>query len=214
VILLLWQDFCPENIHVAITREHGCRILEPHYPRLFRCIVDLGFERYRRYPNRVVHRPGTRASVVHDLMINGAQQVFDGVGGIRFVPVAGTDITLLEIDETVLIWFKKLRSGRNASGNRTRNSKTMMRGDVADLPGIPAAATLLVAGYYLNRDQTRVARVSIVKYTSGGQVEWYIDLDEPGDNVLPMREPDLNPPGETSRRVRVKLSEVQDKLIK
>ncbi len=197
---------------MALSQVEVWAILEPHSDRLWHSAVKHGFERYKTYPHRPLHRRETRASVIHDLMVDGARQEFDGISGVRFIDVARKGLTLVEIEETVLIWFKKLGVGRLPRANRTRHAALLMCGRLDLLPGLPPAATLVVVGYKLNLDETRVSRVSIARFAGRPKPEWYIDLEEPEEGVraIPETPPHISP---SVRRVRARPGAVQSKLL-
>ncbi len=152
---------------------------------LWRCVVEYGFDRYRRQPGKSDHRQGTAASLIHDYMIAGARKVFaEDVesGAVRFIEVKGTDVTLMEIEESVVIWFKKLTGGRQACRNKTGLSGRLFWGECEDIPGIAPAATVVHVGYTPNADQTKVARVSIVRpKRDSKKPEWFFDIERPKD---------------------------------
>lgn len=162
---------------MPISMEQVKTCLGPHFDRLYRCSVGW-FDRYQEsYPDRPVHDPRTRASIAHDLMVDAARREFDGVGGARFIEIRGKHLTLLDIDEKVIILFKKLDTNRTPRCYPTENSKQLLNG-TPDLPEIPPAATLVVVGYVLTYSQTAIKRVSIIKPKgSGARPEWYFDLE-------------------------------------
>jgi hypothetical protein len=154
---------------------------------LWRSVVEHGFGRYRKQPGKSDHRAATAASVIHDYMVAGARKVFSedvDAQRIRFVEVRGADVTLMEIEESAVIWFKKLNRYRSVQSNRTNLSSRLIAGECDDIPGIAPAATLLHVGYTPNRFGTEVSRVSIVRPQGiGKKPEWYIDLNEPEADV-------------------------------
>jgi hypothetical protein len=156
------------------------------------------------------------ANLIHDFMVSGAQKVFaDDVadGRVRFISVPGTDITLMEIEESAIVWFKKLSAGRRASQNRTGLSARLAKGDCDDIPGVAPAATLVHAGYTPNSLHTAVARVSVVRPSLGRAPEWYIDIERPAISLVrASRSNDRNGDGPRTA-LKLILSPRQSKLI-
>lgn len=196
---------------MPLSMDEVSNLLEPHFDRLYKC-ASAGINQYQKqYPNRPIHRSRTRANIAHDLMIDAARQEFDGVAGARIIDISSKHLTILDFDEKVVVLFKKLDGGRTPRNYPTKHAKGLMGGTL-DLPGITPAATVVVVGYTLNLEETKVARVSIVRPKGNKIPEWFIDLHEPESNALSM--PDLSQEGQTSaRRIRAKTSEIQTKLI-
>jgi len=134
-------------------------------------------------------------------MIDEARKEFEGISGIEFRELKGKELTLLEIDGRILVWFKKLGRERTSRNILTMHVRQILAGAVPELPGIPSAAALLIVGYTPNRDETRVSRVSIVPPTSKKKPEWYIDLESAEGGVIGMMPP--APIGGEPRRSRI-----------
>src|SRR5579863_10028755 len=84
-------------------------ILKPHYDRLWRVAALPFYEYQEKYPNTPIHSLRTRANVIHDLMVHRARVEFEGVSQTRIIDLAHPySRTLLEIDQRILIRFKKL----------------------------------------------------------------------------------------------------------
>ena len=155
------------------------------------------------------------ASMIHDLIVEGARTAFsEDSKSIRFIEVPGTDITLMEVEEAALVWFKKLTGKCCVHGNKTDLSQKLMSGS-SDLPFIPPAATPLVVGYISNREETRVSRVSVVRPAGDRKrPEWFFDIGKPAQGMAAI--PNVgggNPEGETSTRIIIIPGEQQSKLI-
>ncbi len=188
-----------------MTEDNAYRILKPHLKRLALAIVQ-GFQTYRtRYPHRPIHRRTTAANVICDeawaeivnTFVDDAPRVrpIDQRYGLRLLGVEGN---VGEIE--ILLWFKKVNGQRKPRSIPTDRAKRRLAGENLELF---SKATILIVGYQLNRDETRILRVSIFR-PSLGKPEWYIDLELPEEssNVVKMTAADASQ--STSRRVVVR----------
>ena len=137
---------------LRLSRDQALEVLTPHAERLYR-IGAVPWERWQsEYPNQVLHTPRTRANVLYDLMVNQARTEFRGIRGTEIVdPPNG--VVLLDIDQRVLIRFKKLDDESLPRNYPTDAAKDWDIGE--DLPGIPSSPQRLTLGYRLNRLQLR-----------------------------------------------------------
>jgi hypothetical protein len=163
-----------------MTEDNAHAILSPHYNRIALAIVK-SFGTYRtRYPHRPIHRRTTAANVICDEVWAEIVSAFDDYApmirpiehryGLRLLGISGKTG---EID--ILLWFKKVDGNRNPSNYRTPTAARRLAGDTLEMF---EQATLLVVGYRLNRDETRVISISITR-PSVGRPEWYIELELP-----------------------------------
>ena len=184
---------------MSISQDEASSLLEKHYDRLCVAVVD-GYERYRKYPHRPIHRRSTRANIVNDEIIARVIEEFDGVPDVKLVELRARGLRFLRISDRVLLWFKKTDRQRKIRIYPTRPAQRLeSHGQLRLLPGLD----VLVIGYLLNHDETKVIRVSIAKMGGHRQKpEWYIDLEPAESNVMVLQH---SANGQTSRpRVIVK----------
>jgi len=152
-------------------------ILRPYLERLGLAPVK-SFEVYRtRYPHRPIHRRTTTANVLCDevwadivnAFVDDEPQVRPILHphGLRLLGIQGPSG---EIE--ILLWFKKVR-GTKPRCYPTASARNRLSGGNFEMF---KRATVLVVGYQLNREETRIIRVSIFP-PSMGTPEWIIDLN-------------------------------------
>jgi hypothetical protein len=190
--------FTEDEAHEALSQDYSA----------FLDICSDGFQAYRTlYPNQTRHRLSTRASIVSDEMVALAVQAFDGRNDICLREITRLNLRLLKYGDGLLLWFKKLDGSRLCSTFPTKHSKEEMHyGQESLFPD----ATILIVGYLLNKEQTKVSRVSILKPAGYKQLpHWYIDLER-AENILnfpgasqPSKEGIAQSNGEPSKLVRV-----------
>ena len=191
-------------LEVPLKEEQAFSILDPYLNRLALAVVK-SFQTYRtRYPHRPIHRRTTAANVICDEIWAEIVGAFDEDAprvhpveqkyGLRLLGVQGRS------GETeILLWFKKVDGKRNPKNYPTDRAKKRLAGENIEMF---AEATILVVGYRLNRDETRVLSVSISR-PSKGRPEWYIDLELPGDATNVVKIAQESDSGQPSRRVVV-----------
>lgn len=181
-------------------------ILQPYLSKLAKGVVK-SFETYRtRYPHRPIHRKATAANVVCDEVWAEIVNSFDEDAprikpieqkyGLRLLGVQGPSG-----DTEILLWFKKVNGQRKARAYPTKTASSRLAGGNVEMF---EQATVLIVGYRLNRDETKVLWVSICK-PSHGRPEWYIDLELPSSetNVIKMED------GQTAAAPRVIVKRVK-----
>jgi hypothetical protein len=168
---------------VGITEDQVFGLLSPYFPMFLSCAREAYQHYVADYPDKDVHRPGTRASIVNDVLFKNVVNQFDEIPDCHPVDWRESHLRFLNVSDfttSILLWFKKVDSGRMISNYPTQHSLKMMSGQVSFLP----EATVIVAGYMLNRDETEVRGMTFQPPTRGFP-EWYIDI-EPASNVVPM----------------------------
>lgn len=155
-------------------------ILQRDFHKLVTAVVK-SFETYRtRYPHRPIHRKTTAANVICDEVWAEIINCFaedsprirpiERPYGLRLLGVQGPS------GETeILLWFKKVNGQRKAGGYLTKTARNRLNGGNVEMF---EEATVLVVGYQLSHDETKVLRVSLSK-PARGKPEWYIDLELP-----------------------------------
>ena len=182
-------------------------ILKPHYDRLWRIAVFPFYEYQEKYPNTSIHSLRTRANIIHDLMVHRARFEFDKVSGTRIIDLTHPNSrTLLEINQRILLRFKKLDESR-----QSRNYPTRFIRDYEldhDLPGIPPRAHRMTLGYILNLFQTEVQNV-LVTSAMGKRIEYDVELYIPNNKLISIADAaSTQSDGKRARRlVRVRVTE-------
>lgn len=199
---------------LKLKRDEAIPIIAPHAERLYYIAATPLSDYLKTYPNLTIHCATTRAGILHDLMIDKARKEFLGVKGVRLID-APMGVTLIEIDEKVLIRCKKLDEGGLPSNYPTGRAVEYDNGD--DLPGIPPEPQRLTLGYRLNRLQTGLRDVLLSNHLAGRFI-YDIILEAPEDNIIVLgNSGNGNPPtsgtAETPRRrVRIRVSEEQTEI--
>jgi hypothetical protein len=194
---------------MTITQDEASALLEKHLDRLWNAVVD-GYERYRKYPHRPLHRRSTRANIVNDEIIARVIEEFDGVPDTKLVELRIRGLRFLRISDRVLLWFKKTDRQRRIRIYPTLPAQRLeAQGQIRLLPGL----SVLVVGYLLNQEETKVTRVTIAKPNGHAKKpEWYFDLEPRESNLTT-----LEAPGSSEQPIRprviVKKGDVQLKLV-
>ena len=142
---------------MSITQDEAGALLEPHYETLC-SVVSGGYERYRKYPHRALHRRSTRANIVNDEIISMAVEEFDSVPEVKLVEIRSRGLRLLRVKDRVLLWFKKMDRNRKIRIYPTDPAVRLeSKAQLRLFPGL----SVLTVGYLLNHDETKVVRVTI-----------------------------------------------------
>ena len=191
-----------------MTQDQAQLLLEPHYDAICNAVVT-GYRKYRKYPSRTIHLRRTRANIVNDEILAAIIQEFHGVPDTRPVEIRKKNLRFMLVAERVLLWFKKTDRLRRPKVYPTEHAKQMERGGQLN---IFPDCQILVVGYLLNQDETKVIRVSISKPAGrGSRPEWYIDLEPSENEGLAVIEP--GHPGTNRPRVIVKPGAIQGALL-
>jgi hypothetical protein len=198
------------NALLKLSRSQVIEIIDPHMERLFN-IGAIPLERWKsdEYPNRALHIPRTRANVLYDLMVIQARIEFRGIRGAVMIDTRD-GVTLLEIDQKILLRFKKLDDDSLPSNYPTVRARDYDMGE--DLPGIPSSPQRLTLGYRLNQLQTEIKDV-LISNSMGGRLLYDIILEEPKGGITIVPEPSSNPNSAPKRRrIIIRPSEEQTEL--
>ena len=161
-----------------MNQDEASRILERHFSKIARAIVT-GYGHYRRYPAKADHRSTTKANVVSDEIWAEAVREFDGVPGVRPLILRRNQLRFLAVEDRVLLWFKKVDRHRRPRNFPTKQAERMHAGENLSLfPDVE----ILVIGYLPDREEMRIARISISKPRKF-HPDWFIDLIPPGEAV-------------------------------
>jgi hypothetical protein len=96
---------------MPLTEDNAHTRLRRHYDRLWDSSFD-GYDGYRKYPDKTIHRASTRASIVNDLILARAIREFDEVPGVKLEEKRSINLRLLRFGDDLLLWFKKMDAQR------------------------------------------------------------------------------------------------------
>lgn len=170
------------------------RRLEPFADDIRACLA-AGWAEWRECGEAVPHlrvhwNPRTRASIIHNGMMNEVFKRFHNRDGVRFVRGKG-GLVMVCFGETVTLRFKKLDQSfktRNIRTAQTIRFALQLQMDGLMTPEV----TNVVAGYLLNELQDEIKGLWIVcSYDS--EVQWKHSLD---DMLLPPPADLSNPVGD------------------
>ena len=166
-------SFCYRKEYPIVSESAAFEDIEPHMQRIWMCVSDA-YAQYRQYPDLHVHRSGTRASLVNDLIFERLIREFDGVPGVK--PLVLRDgMRLLSLSERISLWFKKVDIHRESKNYPTKQARSRNRGQ-SNLYG--EEGQIVLAGYLLSDDETAVKRLS---FSPPNRVRprWWFEVGEP-----------------------------------
>lgn len=180
---------------MPISEDKAYAELRPHIRRLWNCFDDA-FQRYRKYPDILVHRKTTRANIVNDLIFENVIGQFDEIPGTIVIHQEAGQLRLLSISDLVTLWIKKLDDNRESSNVSTRQAEQLNRGQM----NLFGEGDLLVAGYQLNEDETAIKCLS---FSPPNYVKprWFIDVESVAQPIV-MRETKTAQPGVRLRIIK------------
>lgn len=170
-------------------------------------VIQKGFDRYQRTPDRHLHSARSRASLIHDFIVHEANKAFVGIRGVRCF--FKSHLFLISFDYgKVILRLKKIGEGFRASNHMTFQSSLFENSIQTEMFG---ESVLLTAGYSPDESFTSI-RTKILTYFSGGRVKWTLDIPDRADNLIefPTKE-DVRNPGIS--RIRHKTSEIIQEVI-
>lgn len=167
-----------------IEQVDAIQFLQPHLFGIHG-IVSGGWNDYMScYPDvhRLIHSSITRASIVHDHIIDRASRYLQTQPGVRLHEVKG--LKALVIDDQYAIRFKKL----DESGI-SRNQPTKQVQDFREQIPLPGIHTVynLEAGYVLDKLETGIAKICIT-CPNGGRNYWEYEIQDTGATVSAIRD--------------------------
>lgn len=167
-----------------VEQTDAIQFLQPHLEGLHG-IVSGGWEDYMTGytdAHRLVHSPITRASIVHDHIIDRASRYLQASPHLRLHDARG--LKALVIADRYAIRFKKLDENgisRNQPTKQVQDFREQMQ-----LPGINAIYNL-EAGYVLDDLETGISRICIT-CPNGGRNYWEYELQAGGADVSVVRD--------------------------
>jgi hypothetical protein len=186
-------------------------MLESRYEPLCASVVSA-YRKYRKYPGRTIHRRTTRANIVNDEILAAVIGDFHDDPSIRLVLIRKKNLRFMQVDERVLLWFKKMDYQHKPKIYPTEHARHLEAGgQISMFPD----CTILIVGYLLNRDETDIIRVSISKPAGRGlRPDWFIDLEPTEETNLAVMPKHKSGSLDMPRfRVVAKKGATQDKLM-
>lgn len=154
-------------------QEKARTLLGPYLGTL-RSVVQGGFSDYLKAyaPTAYLHSARTRASLIHDHIVERARRAFDQ-SEIHYLHIHQRN--LFDFRGAFLIQFKKLDERLMPSNYPTQTAWDFAAQE--DLQDIPSVLPRLTVGYVPNRLWTAITGVFVSK-TMGGGLEWSISVDD------------------------------------
>jgi hypothetical protein len=134
-------------------------------------ITRSAHERYRGYAPDVLveHSPRAAATCTYDHMVANADRRWTERNGIIAHDVRGLKVWIIG-GGTVVLRFKKMDEDGRTRNYPTKQAKHFDR--QLPLPGLPAPAIRLTAGYWLDETQTEFIRAQIARPIAPGVTAW------------------------------------------
>jgi hypothetical protein len=148
-------------------------LLGRHLPAFYRC-VDGAWTDYMSYPieKRIIHSERSRASLVHDHMVDRASQYAAREEGVEIMERSG--LHLFVFGGTIAIRFKKFDEDLRTRNQPTEQVKRFKA--QYSLIGVPDAHNL-ESGYILSPDGQSIKAIHLV-CPSGTGIYWDVLLTE------------------------------------
>jgi hypothetical protein len=164
-------------------KENECySIAKPHLGRVWESITT-GYATHAADPLRLSYEIGTRASAANNLMFAELIANFDGVSGVRPVTDVKNHLRFICIEDTVLLWLKKVTLGRTTTNYPTDLALDRLDGQMT-ISGLPEAS-IITLGYLPNAEESSIERISFSPPFRTKKPQWYFDL-VPIGNVMQM----------------------------
>jgi hypothetical protein len=174
-----------DRIHV-LSAEDAKTLLKPYLDLTRDCITG-GWQAWKKFsevaPDLVAPlSKRSRASFVYDHIAFAVQSKFDGLNAVSVRDKGGFLTLEIEGDEAnALLRFKKLDGKMRGRNYQTRQQVLFTL--QLTLPGWPADATRLVAGYQLDTPEVDIDQL-LITCPIGRKVEWYFGIDEGEGKVV------------------------------
>lgn len=142
-------------------------------------VIQRGFDRYQRTPDRHLHSARSRASLIHDYIVHEAQKLFSDVRTVRCF--FRDNLFLISFGYgKVILRLKKLGEGFRASNQTTIQSSLFESSAQSEMFG---DSILLTAGYSPDASFTSI-RSKVLTYFYAGKMKWTIDIPSYVDNLI------------------------------
>ncbi len=163
---------------VLLTEDEARRLLDGFLGELRACLL-AGWNTWRDLGEQVPgHRikfgARSRASIIHDAIVDDAWRRFYNVPGVNRMKSRG--LLVLVFGGVLVLRFKKFRSPRfKTSGIRTEQAQRFSKQLSLELQGLSPEATNVVAGYLLTELQDEYQSMWVV-CSNDSEIEWKIPL--------------------------------------
>lgn len=188
------------------------KVLEPHEAIIVKAIMQAwqSWEYLKQIDDGNLFKPleaRTRASFIHDLIRDAIKQKFENVSGVSTAEHLG--FFILNFSNLVLLRFKMLDSYLQASNIPTQRQQDY--DNQQELPDLPQAAIRAIAGYQLDRSQTKISDILITRPV-GKNIRWNYSLLNSGVYTLQPSLVENNHPSQVSQpeKRRVKAKKLKD----
>ncbi|MGA2771856.1 MAG: hypothetical protein ABSG26_13675 [Bryobacteraceae bacterium] len=168
---------------VPILSAEAAKLLLDPYLDSVRVCIDNGWEAWRKFGDaapdlRAPLSKRSRASFVYDHIAFAVQSKFEGVDAVSIREKGGFLTLEIENHHTrAVLRFKKL--DKRMRGRNYQTNQQVLFSLQLQLPGWPADATRLVAGYQLDTPEVDVDQY-LITCPVGRNVEWFFTIDEAG----------------------------------
>jgi hypothetical protein len=174
---ILQQDQIP-----VLSAETAKLLLAPYLASVRTCIT-AGWNAWKEFGDvapglRVPLSKRSRASFVYDHIASSVRSQFDGMDAVSLRDKGGFLTLEIEGDESrAILRFKKLDRAMRGRNYQTRQQ--VLFSLQLTLPGWPADATRLVAGYQLDAPEVEIDQ-HLITCPIGREVNWFFGIDEQG----------------------------------
>lgn len=147
-------------------------ILDPYLEDLDWCLRD-GFARYRTYPEDIIAEHDNRAatSCIYSNQLFRARQILQVKERINIIDLQG--LWVVDFMGHVNLRFKKVDS--SGKGRNAETKQQIKFDNQEDIPGLPAKAIRVIAGYQAEPSLTRIEKI-LVSRPHGKSVEWCVQI--------------------------------------
>ena len=165
-------------------------------------IIQAGFDRYLKTSDRHVHSPRSRASLIHDFIVDEAMAHFSNIKGVHCF--FSSQLFLMNFSGKVLLRLKKLGEGNRTSNVSTLQSSMFEDQVQTEMFGEPVRLT---AGYHPNESFTEII-YKIITYFSNNKEQWTIPIEANSvdENVTPIEL--FNPIEKPKKRARLRQADL------
>ena len=163
-----------------IDREAALLILGKHLPAFYRAVMGA-WDDYRSYPDekRLIHSDRSRASLMHDHMVDRASKYAVVEREVQIVKRQG--LYLFVFGAQIAIRYKKFDEDLKTSNQPSKQVREFK--NQQQLPGVPAAHNL-ESGYILSKDAQSVQAVHLVCPSGERSVSWDVLLTDSAQETV------------------------------
>jgi hypothetical protein len=189
----------------VISQERAEQILAPHIDAISVCLWNA-WDHWRATDLPLSVSARARANLVYDFAVEEGRRTLKGREGLVLTEERG--FLAVNVDEKLLLRFKKYRKGLATSGISTRQKRLFDQQQLS-IAGMEQV-TGIIAGYELDEFQREIKRVAITCRV-GKSLVWTIDVARPEvSTVVPIGTPDEARPKTQVRSARSKEDSAQE----